>query len=58
MSTFHRPKAKFPADCRRLQPPQRRQRSLDSLLRLPYPQRFTQRIDAEVGCGGLGAKGG
>jgi hypothetical protein len=31
---------------------------LDSTLRLPRPQRVTQRIDAEVSGGGLGAEGG
>ena len=43
---------------KRLQPTQRRHRSLDATLRLPRPQSFPQGIDAEVDRGGLGAKGG
>jgi hypothetical protein len=53
-----RPRRSSRRPAERLQPTQRRHRSLDSTLRLPRPQRVPQRVDAEVGGGGLGAKGG
>ena len=53
-----RPRRSSRRPAERLQPTQRRHRLLDSTLRLPRPQRVPQRVDAEVGGGGLGAKRG
>src|SRR5271166_691501 len=48
----------FPADCRAVAANANAASTLDSTLRPPRPQRFPQHIDAEVGGGGLGSKGG
>jgi hypothetical protein len=55
---FTAPNANFPADCRAVAADAKPTSILDPPLRLPRPQRVPQRLDAEAGNGGLGAKGG
>jgi hypothetical protein len=55
---FTAPNANFPVDCRAVTVDAKSTSTPDSTLRLPRPQRVPQRINAEVGGRGLGAKGG